>query len=358
MIIAFVLLFLLIIFDCRPKVFLKDFNDDYISNTNTLPIKGIFVILVFFNHFKAYVALTSKLDSPFVTILDILGQLIVTLFLFYSGFGIMQSIKKKPNYMKKFMMHRFLPVYVSFAICLLFFLIGNAIIGKHYDLSITLLSFTGWTSIGNSNWFMFVTFVIYILVYISFRFLHNQKNTLYGLLLFTILSIGFVVALALIKDSSESFWYNTILCFTFGMWYGYFLDSKVEKLIKKNNISYLITLFSAIALIIIIHFIIPINEIEFIIRSIIFSFIVILITMKVSFEKSKVLSFFGKHVFSIYILQRLVFRIITNLNLIDNQYLFFIISFGITIGFATLYDYLFNKGRQFLTSKIQLLKSE
>lgn len=293
MIFAFVLLFLLILIDCRPKLYLNSFDEEYITPppSNTLPIKGIFVILVFFSHFKTYIPLTNKFDQPFVTVCNILGQLIVTMFLFYSGFGIMQSIKIKQHYMKKFITHRFLPVYLNFAICIVLFIIGNVIINASYDLTTTLLSFTGWTSIGNSNWFMFVTFILYILVYISFRFIKNPKNILYGLIAFTLLSIAFIVVLVLVKDPSESFWYNTIPCFTFGMWYSYFLNSKIEKFIRKNNITYLITLLSTIALIIIIHFIIPNQEIEFILRAILFSLFIVLITMKVSFKKSIVLSF-------------------------------------------------------------------
>ena len=69
--------------------------------------------------------------------------------------------------------------------------------------------------------------------------------------------------------------------------------------------------------------------------SLLFAFEMILITMKVDF-RSKVMAFFGKYVFGIYILQRL--PMILFAGRIENQFLFFAASFIVTLLFAIVYN--------------------
>ena len=47
----------------------------------------------------------------------------------------------------------------------------NIFLKIHFDWKTILLSFTGWVGIGNSNWYMFDIFVLYILLFVSFYFL-------------------------------------------------------------------------------------------------------------------------------------------------------------------------------------------
>ena len=66
------------------------------SIDQTRCINAIFVILVFLSHVKTYVILDDVwYNSYFLKINIYLSQLIVTTFLFFSGFGIMESIKNK-----------------------------------------------------------------------------------------------------------------------------------------------------------------------------------------------------------------------------------------------------------------------
>lgn len=161
------LCFVILIFIPFPKLVNCSSNeyDRYLDKDNTLPIKGFFVVLVFFRHFNQYITLSSSfVDKAFGFVDSKSGQLIVTLFLFYSGFGIFESIKTKEDYVRSFLRKRFLPVWISFVICVSFFLIYDLIVGKAYDFGTILLSFIGWKSIGNSTWFMFVTFVLYLFI--------------------------------------------------------------------------------------------------------------------------------------------------------------------------------------------------
>ena len=169
--------FFLLLFIPFPKFITQD-NDlyfQYLSKDAILPIKGFSLGLVFFRHFIIYVTLSNSfLDISFIYIDRLLDQLIVTMFFMYSGYGIYESIKiKGSNYIKNFPKRRFLSTWIKFAILICLFLMFDIMMGHKFDLFTIILSFIGWTSIGNSNWFIFVTFVLYILVYISFFWIYK-----------------------------------------------------------------------------------------------------------------------------------------------------------------------------------------
>ena len=77
----------------------NNFFKDYMALENTSPIKGIFVWLIIMSHYRGYYKTTQIYICR--KILSYFGQKMVSLFLFYSGYGIIESIKKKGiNYAK------------------------------------------------------------------------------------------------------------------------------------------------------------------------------------------------------------------------------------------------------------------
>ena len=72
-----------------------EFNKDYISKDGTVAIKGIFVFLIFLGHAMTYIDATGTFDLPYVKIQRYLDQMVVSMFFFYSGFGIMEQIKHR-----------------------------------------------------------------------------------------------------------------------------------------------------------------------------------------------------------------------------------------------------------------------
>lgn len=81
--------------------------------------------------------------------------------------------------------------------------------------------------------------------------------------------------------------------------------------------------------------------------SLLFTLVVVLVTMKVKIG-NPILAFLGKHLFRIYILQRIPFMVLKDAGL--NTYLFFALSLITTMMIAVLYDMLFNTGRRALMS--------
>ena len=88
------LLFLLSLINVKIKG-TNDFFKDYMSLENTSNIRGIFVWMILIRHYRSY----YKTKKSYICnkILNYLGQRMVSPFLFYSGYGIMESLKKKGN---------------------------------------------------------------------------------------------------------------------------------------------------------------------------------------------------------------------------------------------------------------------
>lgn len=92
---TFYLLFIFALCVYGVTVYQKpDFCKDYLSRENTMSIRGIFVFFVIAQHFVTYTELNSAYDTFYMHVRQFLGQNIVTVFLFYSGYGVYESIKK------------------------------------------------------------------------------------------------------------------------------------------------------------------------------------------------------------------------------------------------------------------------
>ena len=316
---------------------------DYISKEAVLPIKGFFVLLVFMSHFIGYASLNPGiLDSLFVKLIGLIGQLMVVMFLFYSGFGIYESYKQKGQpYVQKFMSHRLLPTWISFAICLFVYLLASIFFKSNYSLDTVILSFTGWTAIGNSNWFMFDTFVLYLIFLLVFSLVKQEHLRLPVFIGMTCALIGILFYL------KESWWWNTLLCFPAGMIFSRYKD-KIDTYIEKSNkrwwIAFVFSLISFVAFYILG---VTVSGAFYLIAATIFAAVVVVFSMKVKF-RSVPFSFLGKHVFSIYILQRLIFTILSSC--FQNPYLLFVSALTITLTVAYIYDKVFDICRVILSS--------
>lgn len=315
---------------CSPN----QFNSDYLSKDNTAAINGLFVVLVFLRHFSQYIVLSDSLgDSLFFEFNGYLGQLLVTTFLFYSGYGIMCSIQAKgSSYVNTIPRKRIFGVWVHFAIAVFLFLICNLIFGKSYDIKTVLLAFTGWTSIGNSNWYIFATLFLYLFVFAAFKISKSRK--VIGLLITSVLVTAFV--LVQIKADRPQYCFNTIACYPFGMLFA-LIKPKAEKFLFKNDITYSLSLFVVFSLFVFSFGYIKNGVFFHSISSVLFVILLVIISAKIKF-KNGFLSLMGSHVFSIYILQRIPMMIFSSFGINKNVYVFLILSFLATIPLALIFD--------------------
>ncbi len=315
--------------------YVNRYFDDYMSIEKTTSINGIFVIMVFLRHFSSYVQYVNFIDYPFVIINNGLSQLIVTTFLFYSGYGIMESIKRKDYYVDKIPKYKILKTLIHFDIAIIFFVLINIILNNHYAVKEIILAFFAWNSIGNSCWYIFAVIILYTITFISFKLCKNKYTS--SLNIINILSLAYVVIFMYIKN--EPSWYNTFFCYVAGMWFSLY-KIKIDKFIIYNK-KYAYVLFSIIILFIassILYVLSNKNILFYEIDAILFVLFIVVVTMKVAINNS-ILNWLGKHVFSIYIIQRIPMIVYDYLKISSyNIYIYFIISFITTILLAYIFE--------------------
>lgn len=329
-------LFLLLIVSCSSMKIAGEgqFHKDYLSKENTTAINGIFVVLVLLCHFTQYVRFGSGLvDQSFLFFKSHLGQLVVTTFLFFSGYGIICSISKKGMpYVKSIPKKRFLSVLIHFDIAVVLFMLLNLCLGKSYPLRTNLLALTGWESIGNSNWYILAILCLYLIVFISFIVCRGNKYI--GTVITAVLTVGFIYLM--IRAKKPPYYYNTLICYPLGMFYGLFKD-KLDKVFMKSDFLY--TCFIAIALAgFLFSYRMRSKGVEqFSLCCVFFIGVIVLAMMKIQLNNG-FLQLTGSHVFAIYILQRIPMAVFKKIGLADHRYIFLIATFIVTLALTFIFD--------------------
>ena len=311
-----------------------EFFEDYCSPRNTGTINGIFSILIILSHAVTYVKLDGIWDEPYFALRTFLGQLVVVTYLFYSGFGIMESYKKKGTpYIKAMPVHRLFKTWYHFAIVIVMYaIVSIGIRGLEYTPLQVALSFTGYETLGNSNWYMFVTFALYIIIVACFLIFRKSKVlALAGVFALTGLFVFWETKMGLASQ-----WYNTVFCFPAGMLFS-LVKPYVDKLFMKNDLIW----FSGFTALFVLFGFFSQNRGESLLFhslfAIFFALTVTVMMMKVQI-KSTILDWFAQHIFSFFILQRIPMLLLRHYGFAKDPYFYIIMSFFITVVMSMLCD--------------------
>lgn len=311
----------------------NEFYTDYSSPKNTTTTNAVFSVLIFISHGVTYIDMTNSFDDAYLGIKTFLAQGVVVTYLFFSGFGIMESIKKKGyNYVKRMPIDRFFKLWYQFALMLCLFIITNLLMKKDISITDNLLAFTGYTSIGNDNWYLFVTFALYIIVFVSFIICRKHHNlAIIGVFILTCIFINLEIKLELPRR-----YFDTILCFPLGMLYSQ-LKPFIDKIVMKNDILWIITTTAVFT----VCMFGSQNRDEHLIFRMLFMcsapIFITLLMMKIQC-RSTILDWFGNHIFSFFMLQRIPMRLLEHLGFNHSPYLFICLAFFGTVVLSTIVD--------------------
>ena len=299
--------FLLCFYNMRIR--LNGFHEDYLSKSRTNAIKGFFILLIVLSHSIGYLKDSSYAfnrfgDQYFCLFFNLISQLVVVMFLFYSGYGVSESFKTKGlPYLQSFPRKRILTTLLNFDVAVLVFIVLSLCLGISIPFKVGLLSLTGWESVGNSNWYIFVILLCYVFSYLVLRIpLHHRA---YRVALLFVLS--FLLILVLSRYQGD-YWYNTIMSYPMGFLFSTYKD-RFQTVFKKYYWLIVILLLLIFKLL---YFYpngtlyLPYN-----IASMAFALLCVLLTMKVDIN-SPVLQWFGSHLFPVYIYMRVPMMFIEN----------------------------------------------
>lgn len=257
----------------------------------------------------------------------------VVMFLFYSGYGILESYRKKRSYLSGFLMHRVLKTLVTFDVAVLLFVILALVMSKDFSAKEYALSFIAWESIGNSNWFVFDIIVLWLFTWFGLR-LHDRYK--FDMRLFVILIYGCCLALIvfLFLTKRSSWWYDTVMAFPTGMLYSVY-KNKIERFLGAG-VWWWTMMITCVTIFLLLY--VYAGGVGALINSILFPLIVVFLTIRVKIDNA-VLRWLGVNCFAIYILQRLPMIIFTEIGFNENGLLFSAVVIPATLAIAVIFNF-------------------
>ena len=333
---VYLILSLLSIINLKIKG-INSYFDDYMDIENTNTIKGLFVWMIFFRHFIEYLNQDSIKNEKSILIDKSLKQNIVSLFLFYSGYGIFESFKRKGNTYIKTLPIKSLLLLIKYEIIIFIFLCNNLLLGIRINFIQYLQAIILRKSIGNSYWFSFTIIALYIYSFFAFFFIKKKIFNIIGIFLITIICFFHVFFVYNYYHPKNYISVDTILCFVLGFYYSFF-KSIIDKVIMKNDIVY----FGIISILILKYYQyyahLPDDIYFFSLTNVLFAIILIIISMKIRL-KNHFLLLLNNHSYSIYLLQRIIMKYVEVKDLFrDNIFIKFFFEFIMVIFIASLFD--------------------
>lgn len=316
---------------------LNSFFYDYMDLNSTKYIKGIFVWMIFFRHSTEYFVIKNINNNISIKIDKAFKQNLVSLFLFYSGYGIYESFKKKGNNYIKTLPIKSCIIFIKSQIILIFFLCNNLILGIKVDFKSYLRAIIFKKGIGNSYWFVFAIIMVYIYSFLSFVFIRKKKYNFIGIIFISIICYYHIVFVYQFYHKGEMISVDTIICFVLGFYYSFF-KSYFDIIIMKNDIIYFGTIIFLILIYYKYYIIVNKNIYNMSLNNCFFTLLAVLITMKIKFQ-NEFLNMLSSHSYSIYLLQRIIMIYIYKKNYFyQNEFFKFFIEFIIVIFIAIIFD--------------------
>ena len=314
--------------------------EGYTSKDRSNAIKGIFILIVFISHIKNYIVDAGYKyqgigDTVFQTFFSLIGQLMVVMFLFYSGYGVMESIRRKgETYVKAMPKKRVLNTLVNFDLAVCFFLVVDLLIGKEVTVEKFLFSLMAWDSLGNSAWYIFAILACYLLTSIISRFAKTETMLLGGVFIsLTIMALGLVFV-------KESWWYDTLWAYPTGMFFSIYKKNIDDLADRKWWLAIGILLFLFCVLY---FFPFDVAGFKHNAMSVVFAFLIVVLTMRIKID-NKALRWCGEQLFPLYIYQRIpmiVFAAVLPAWMLNEHPLVYIgICFLSTLVLAYLYKFI------------------
>lgn len=169
---TYVIFLALIIIGGKFKFRLRDYYDNPADVDAMKSLRGIAALGVILHHISQH---NTFQQSQTIGLFLNAGAYFVAIFFFCSGYGLLKSFDKKPNYLKGFIKNRIgkgiaLPFYVDILLYGLVFLIT----GVEMPVAQWICNILGLTMMNVYAWFPVVLILLYFTFYLVFKFIKNR----------------------------------------------------------------------------------------------------------------------------------------------------------------------------------------
>ncbi|WP_022774730.1 acyltransferase family protein [Butyrivibrio sp. AE2015] len=222
----------------------KRFNDGFLSLEQTKAIQGFLAICIMLHHIaQKTCASWIQPQTRIVHGLDMfvpIGYLLVSVFLFFNGYGVYKSYHTKENYLDGFIKKRILPVVLALYTTTVIFFIARLLVGEKMDAKQVVLYLTSIQLCNPNTWYVIVLPFFYLAFYFSFKFIKKDG-------LAVLATTAFVVLYMLLGTRIDhndywirgEWWYNCVFLFPVGIIFAKFEDKIIPHL-KKHYWVYLV----------------------------------------------------------------------------------------------------------------------
>lgn len=308
MILVYISIFLILLYDIKIFKF-KEYNLNPLSLNNSNAMKGLAAVVVVLHH------ISQRIDNPGSLILfRYVGYLSVSLFFFYSGYGLMKSYESKSNYLNGFWMNRMPKIIIPFILSnVLFLLIHIVLVGTKFSVYDIFTYILGIRLIDSYKWYIIAIVILYSGFYFLFKYYDRNKAILGIFLLITCYS--FICYLL----GKGGWWYSNTYCFLIGIIFGAY-DKSIFSIIRKKYT--IVTL--GMLLIFILTFVLNVfkgNTLTSSIASACFVLLCICLLMKLDIG-NKVINSLGSISYEIYLVHRII---LDGFSSINNEYIYLIL---------------------------------
>lgn len=270
-----------------------EFFEDYLSRERTCMIKGALSLVVMFHH-MAQKTSTGWIFQSFTRF----GGLVVTMFFFYSGYGLMKSYLVNPDYQKSFLRRRIPVVAVPYLIANVIYWLAYCCLGFRLSIRMLLHNLSCGGLLVQYSWYAVVILLFYLAFYIL-MFLGKRK---------TAIIIGAAVFLAAwdslcIRRVFPEYWYGTSHILLVGMLWAS-CEKRILEFIKRRYITVVVVSAAAFCAAFVLSRPLP-GKIGLAVRGvmyIVFAVLVLTIQLKASLG-NRWLRFLGGISFEIYLYQ-------------------------------------------------------
>lgn len=295
------------------SVRLQDRDEDFLSTSDMEPIRGVMAIAIILHHMSERTN-GGRLFSFMVH----MGYLIVAVFFFLSGYGLMiQFLKKGERYLKGYWKSRIFYIGAIFAFASVVYSIYHLIIGD----------FTPSLTIAANSWYMVVQILLYVIFWCAFKI--AGKGYSIGILLVFAMQTLMVIVMRLM--ALPGIWYMSNYAFVFGLIVAWKRD-QIDRIIQQRFVIaslasvVMFSIFSVLPSVIMGGY-----DVCRMASTICFTVIVLLICSKIRI-KSMIWSWLGKISLEIYLYHGLVYMVLRKI--IENDFWWTLSTIVLTIPVA------------------------
>lgn len=215
----------------------KKFNEEFLSIEQTKQVQGFLAILIMLHHIaQKTCASWIQPQSRIVHGLDIFvstGFLLVSVFLFFNGYGVYKSFHAKKNYLNGYVKRRILPVVLALYSTTLIFFVARLLVGEKMDGRQVVLYLLSLDLCNPNTWYVIVLPFFYLAFYLSFKFIKKDGLAVATTTLFV---LAYIYLGCNIQHNDYwirgEWWYNCVILFPVGIIFAKF-ENRIVPFFKK-----------------------------------------------------------------------------------------------------------------------------